>query len=182
MQYHPTTPTLIREPVVRAVALYAQERAAHSLREVVPGIYSLRYRHDTAGHADERIFLRAIAAHPTVARVDCTTAAEDELLGVDALLTLREGTSPIPIDVTGRGRSCRDYRTNLLTTLRRGVVPVVLEEIPSDLTPEAAFTAFHFWWQRSEVYFQARRGLHHNGDPAGIIVTDQLLLLRARGA
>lgn len=96
MQYHPTTPTLIREPVVRAVALYAQERAAHSLREVVPGIYSLRYRHDTAGHADERIFLRAIAAHPTVARVDCTTAAEDELLGVDALLTLREGDEPDP--------------------------------------------------------------------------------------
>ncbi len=71
----------------------------------------------------------------------------------------------IPIDVTTRGRDCRGYVANLLDTLRRGVVPVVIEHVPSDLAPDAAFAAFAFWWQKSEVYF-AVHALLASGDSA----------------
>lgn len=156
MHYHDSTSTNVREDVVRAVTRYAQHHEIRQVREVAPGTYALRYRHDTDGHADERIFLAAIAAHPAIARVDPTTPAEDEVLGVDALVTVRGETTPVPIDVTARGRASRGYVANVLATLRRGVVPVVMEEVPTDLAPDTAFAAFTFWRHRSEVYFSAQ--------------------------
>jgi hypothetical protein len=159
MQYHDSTSTAVREEVVHAVTVYAHQHAVRCVREVAPGAYALRHRHDTDGHRDERVFLAAIAAHPAVARVERTTHAEDEMLGVDALVTVRGWAMPVPIDVTTRGRGCHGYIANLLATLGRGVVPVVLERVPPDLAPAAAFAAFAFWWQRSEAYFRAQRDL-----------------------
>ena len=140
----------------QAIALYAQHHEVRNVREVAAGAYSLRYHHNRDGHLDEQVFLAAIAAHPAIARVERTTHAEDEALGVDALLTVRGASSPVPIDVTTRGRTSPGYVANLLDTLRCGVVPVVIERVPTDLAPDAAFAAFAFWWQKSEEYFAAR--------------------------
>jgi len=85
------------------------------------------------------------------------------LLGLDALVTVRGEAVPVPIDVTTRGRTNRAYIANLLDTLRRGVVPVVIERMPTDLAPDAAFAAFEFWWRRSEEYFSARGRLDAAG-------------------
>lgn len=156
MQFNDSTSTAVREEVVHAVTLYAQRHEVRRMREVAPGDYAVRYRHDTDGHSDEHIFLTAIAAHPAVARVERTTHAEDEILGVDALVTVRGQKTPVPIDVTTRGRGCRGYAATLLDTLGRGVVPVVIEHVPSDLAPDTAFAAFAFWWHKSEVYFATR--------------------------
>ncbi len=154
-----STSTTVREGVVHAIALYAQHHEVHRVREVAAGAYSLRYRHDRDGHLDEQVFLAAIAAHPAVACVERTTHAEDEALGVDALVTVRGTSSPVPIDVTTRGRASRGYVANLLDTLRRGVVPVVIERVPTDLAPDDAYTAFTFWWHKSEEYFAASKHL-----------------------
>src|SRR5579884_4389908 len=169
MQYHDNTSTTVREQVVHAVTLYAQRHEVRRLREVAPGAYTLRYRHDRDGHRDERVFLAAIAAHPAIACVERTTHAEDEVLGVDALITVRGQETPVPIDVTTRGRGCRGYVANLLDTLRRGVVPVVIERVPTDLAPDDAFAAFAFWWHKSEVYFAVRAVLA-SGDGARSLV------------
>jgi len=160
-----STSTTVREGVVHAIALYARRHEVHGVREVAAGAYSLRYRHDRDGHQDENIFLAAIAAHPAIARVERTTHAEDEALGVDALVTVRGASSPVPIDVTTRGRTSPGYVANLLDTLRRGVVPVVIERMPTDLSPDAAFAAFVFWWRASEEYFAASAGLAPSGAP-----------------
>ncbi len=165
MQHHDSTSTTVREGVVHAIAQYAQHHEVHCVREVAAGAYSLRYRHDRDGHLDEQVFLAAIAAHPAVARVERTTHAEDEVLGVDALVTVRGASSPVPIDVTTRGRTSRGYVANLLDTLRRGVVPVVIERVPTDLAPDDAFAAFVFWWQKSEEFFAARACLAFPGAP-----------------
>ena len=156
--------TTVRDEVMHAVTVYAQRHEVRRVREVAPGVYAVRHRHDTDGHRDESIFLAAIAAHPAVARVERTTAAEDEVLGVDALVTVRGARTPVPVDVTTRGRGCRGYVANLLATLRRGVVPVVIEHVPTDLAPDAAFAAFTFWWQTSEAYFRAWRALPTSGE------------------
>lgn len=155
MQYHDSTSSAVREEVVYAVTRYAHYHEVRRLREVVPGAYTLRYRHDRDGHADERVFLAAIAAHPAVAHVERTTHAEDEVLGVDALITVCGEETPVPIDVTTRGRGCRGYVANLLDTLRRGVVPVVIECLPTDLAPDAAYAAFADWRGKAEAYFTA---------------------------
>jgi len=151
---------------VRAIALYAQHHEVRNVREVAAGAYSLRYRHDRDGHLDEQVFLAAIAAHPAVARVERTTHAEDEALGVDALVTVRGQETPIPIDVTTRGRTNPGYVANLLDTLRRGVVPVVIERVPTDLAPDDAYVAFAFWWRTSEEYFAASTRLGVSRDPS----------------
>ncbi len=158
-----STSTTVREGIVHAIALYAQHHEIHHVREVAAGAYSLRYRHDRDGHLDEQVFLAAIAAHPAIALVERTTHAEDEALGVDALVTVRGASSPVPIDVTTRGRTSRGYVANLLDTLRRGVVPVVIERVPTDLTPDDAFAAFAFWWRKSEEYFAASTRLAPSG-------------------
>jgi len=160
-----STSTLVREGVVHAITLYAQYHEVHRVREIAAGAYSLRYRHDRDGHLDEQVFLAAIAAHPAIARVERTTHAEDEVLGVDALVTVRGASSPVPIDVTTRGRTSRGYVANLLDTLRRGVVPVVIERVPTDLAPDVAFAAFEFWRRGSEEYFRARGALRVPGEP-----------------
>jgi len=160
-----STSTMVREGVVHAIALYAQHHEVRRVREVAAGAYSLRYRHDRDGHLDEQVFLAAIAAHPAIARVERTTHAEDEVLGVDALVTMRGADSPVPIDVTTRGRTSRGYVANLLDTLRRGVVPVVIERVPTDLTPDVAYAAFAFWWHKSEEYFAARTCLAPSDAP-----------------
>jgi len=165
MQQYNSTSTMIREEIVHSVALYTQRHEAHRLREVTPGAYTPRYRHDTDGHLDEQVFLAAIAAHPRIARVDHVTHAEDEALGVDALVTVRGENVPVPIDVTTRGRTNRGYTANLLDTLRRGVVPVVIERVPTDLAPDVAFAAFEYWWRGSEEYFRARGALPVPGEP-----------------
>ncbi len=164
MQHYDSTFAMVREEVVNAVALYARRHEIHRLREVAPGPYTPRHRHDTDGHLDEQVFLAAIAAHPRIAHVDPATHAEDEALGLDALVTVRGEAVPVPIDVTTRGRANRAYIANLLDTLRRGVVPVVIERVPTDLAPDAAFAAFEFWWRRSEEYFSARGALHISGE------------------
>lgn len=169
MQYHDSTSVTVRQEVVSAVALYAQRHEVQCIREIAPGAYTLRHRHDRDGHADERVFLAAIAAHPAVARVEPTTHAEDEVLGVDALVTVCGVAVPVPIDVTTRGRGCRGYIANLLDTLRRGVVPVVIERVPTDLAPDDAFAAFAYWWQRSEEYFHARPMYRASGDTVAIV-------------
>jgi len=148
-----STSTTVREGVVHAIALYAQHHEIHHVREVAAGAYSLRYPHDRDGHLDEQVFLAAIAAHPAIARVERTTHAEDEALGVDALVTVRGASSSVPVDVTTRGRTSPGYVANLLDTLRRGVVPVVIERVPTDLAPDDAYAAFAFWWRASEEYF-----------------------------
>jgi len=163
MQHHDNTSTLVREGVVQAITLYAHHHEVRNVREVAAGAYSLRYRHDRDGHLDEQVFLAAIAAHPAIARVECTTHAEDEALGVDALVTVRGQETPVPIDVTTRGRTSRGYVANLLDTLRRGVVPVVIERVPTDLSPDAAFAAFAFWWRTSEEYFAVSTRLAPSG-------------------
>lgn len=155
MQYQDRISTEVREHVVRAVVLYAHNHAVHRLRETAPGTYTLRHRHDTDGHADEQVFLVAMVAHPNIAHVEQTTCAEDELLGVDALVTVRGENTPIPIDFTTKGRGVPGGVANLHDTLKRGVVPVVMEIVPDDLTPTAAFTAFTFWRARAEEYFRA---------------------------
>ncbi len=160
-----STSTLVREGVVHAIALHAQHHEVRRVREVAAGVYSLRYRHDRDGHLDEQVFLAAIAMHPAITRVERTTHAEDEVLGVDALVTVRGAASPVPIDVTTRGRTSPGYVANLLDTLRRGVVPVVIERVPTDLAPDAAFAAFAFWWHKSEEYFAASAGLAPAGAP-----------------
>ncbi len=160
-----STSTTVREGVVHAIAQYARRHEVHRVREVAAGAYSLRYRHDRDGHLDEQVFLAAIAAHPAIARVERTTHAEDEVLGVDALVTVRGAASAVPIDVTTRGRTSRGYVANLLDTLRRGVVPVVIERVPTDLSPDDAFAAFAFWWRMSEEYFAARTDLAPSGTP-----------------
>jgi len=160
-----STSTTVREGVVHAITQYAQHHEVRRVRDVAAGAYSLRYRHDRDGHLDEQVFLAAIAAHPAVARVERTTHAEDEALGVDALVTVRGASSPVPIDVTTRGRTSCGYVTNLLDTLRRGVVPVVIERVPTDLAPDDAFAAFTFWWQKSEEYFAASACLAPSGAP-----------------
>jgi len=154
-----STSTTVREGVVHAIAQYAQHHAVHRVREVAAGAYSLRYRHDRDGHRDEQVFLATIAAHPAIARVERTTHAEDEALGVDALVTVRGASVPVPIDVTTRGRTSPGYVANLLDTLRRGVVPVVIERVPTDLAPDDAYVAFAFWWRTSEEYFAASADL-----------------------
>jgi len=163
-----STSTTVREGVVRAIALYARRHEVHGVREVAAGSYSLCHRHDTDGHLDEQVFLAALAAHPAVARVESTTHAEDEALGVDALVTVRGHEVPVPIDVTTRGRASRGYVANLLDTLRRGVVPVVIERVPTDLAPDDAFAAFVFWWHKSEEYFAARACLAFPGAPRNV--------------
>ncbi len=165
MQQYNSTSATVREEVINAVALYAHKHEMRQLREVAPGAYTLRYRHDTDGHLDEQVFLAAIAAHPRITRVDQVTHAEDEVLGVDALVTVRGENVPVPIDVTTRGRTNRGYTANLLDTLRRGVVPVVIERVPTDLAPDAAFAAFEFWRRGSEKYFRARGALPVLGEP-----------------
>jgi len=165
MHLNDSTSTVVREEIVHAVTHYAQRHEVRRVREVAPGAYTLRHRHDTDGHLDERVFLAAIAAHPHVAGVDHTTYAEDEALGVDALVTVRGEATPVPIDVTTRGRGCRGYVANLLDTLRRGVVPVVMDVVESDLTPEDAFAAFTFWRRNAEQYFHAGGGLIASGEP-----------------
>lgn len=156
MQYHDSTSTVVREEVVHALAHYALRHEVRRLREVAPGTYALRYRHDRNGHADEQVFLVAIAAHPAIAHVERMTHAEDEMLGVDALITVRGQETPVPVDVTTRGRGCRGYVANLLDTLRRGVVPVVIESVPIDLAPDAAYAAFTDWRAKAEAYFTAK--------------------------
>ncbi len=155
MQHHHSTSAEVRPEVIDAVALYAHRRATHRFREPAPGTYGVRFRHDTDGHGDERVFLAAMAAHPGIAHVQPTTHAEDELLGVDALITVRGEQVPVPIDVTTRGRGVPGGVANLLATLQRGVIPVVLEEVPTDLSPDAAYAAFTFWRGKSEEFFQA---------------------------
>lgn len=165
MQYHDSTSTAVREEVVHAIARYAHRHEVRRLREVAPGTYTLRYRHDRDGHADERVFLTAIAAHPAIAHVERTTHAEDEALGVDALITVRGQETPVPIDVTTRGRGCHGYVANLLDTLRRGVVPVVIERVPTDLAPDAAYAAFADWRDKAEAYFTATACLASSDAP-----------------
>ncbi len=160
-----STSTTVREGVVHAIAQYAQHHEVCRVREVAAGAYSLRYRHDRDGHLDEQVFLAAIAMHPAIARVERTTHAEDEVLGVDALVTVRGASSPVPIDVTTRGRTSAGYVANLLDTLRRGVVPVVIERVPTNLSPDDAFAAFAFWWRTSEEYFAASACLAPSGAP-----------------
>lgn len=155
MQYQDSTFAEVRSHVVHAVALYAQTHAVRRLREPAPGTYTVRHRHDTGGHADERVFLAAIAAHPAVACVHCTTHAEDEMLGVDALVTMCGERLAVPIDVTTRGRGVSGGVANLLATLQRGVIPVVMEDVPTDLDPGAAYAAFAFWRQKGEEFFLA---------------------------
>ncbi len=163
MQHYDSTSATVREEVISAVTVYAHKHEVRQLREVVPGAYTLRHRHDTDGHRDEQVFLAAIAAHPRIAHVDPATHAEDEVLGLDALVTVRGEAVPVPIDVTMRGRTNRAYIANLLDTLRRGVVPVVIERVPTDLAPDAAFAAFEFWWRASEEYFRAWKDLLATG-------------------
>ncbi len=165
MHIYDSTSTMVREEIVHAVTRYAQRHEIRRVREVAPGAYTLRHRHDTDGHLDERVFLAAIAAHPHVARVDHTTHAEDEALGVDALVTVRGEATPVPIDVTTRGRGCRGYVANLLDTLQRGVVPVVMDVVESDLTPEDAFAAFTFWRRASEQYVRVGGEFVASGKP-----------------
>jgi hypothetical protein len=69
MEYHDSMSTTVREEVVHAVTVYAQRHEVRRVREVAPGAYAVRHRHDTDGHRDESIFLAAIAAHPAVARL-----------------------------------------------------------------------------------------------------------------
>lgn len=155
MQYHDSTSVTVREEVVHAVTLYAQRHEVRHVREVAPGAYTVRHRHDTDGHLDERVFLAAIATHPRIARVDHMTDAEDEALGVDALVTARGEVEAVPIDFTTRGRGAPGGVANLRDTLRRGVVPVVLEDVPTDLAPDTAFTLFTYWRRKAEAYFAA---------------------------
>lgn len=150
MQYQDSTSTEVREHVVRAVTLYAHSHAVHRLREPLPGAYTLRHRHDTDGHADERVFLAAMAAHPNITHVEYTTCAEDELLGVDALVTVCGERLPVPIDFTTKGRGVPGGVSNLHDTLKRGVVPVVMESVPTDLAPLTAFATFAFWRHKAD--------------------------------
>jgi len=168
MHEQDSTSTTVREGVIHAIALYAQHHEVHHVREVAAGAYSLCYPHDRDGHLDEQVFLAAIAAHPAITRVERTTHAEDEVLGVDALVTVRGASSPVPIDVTTRGRTSRGYVANLLDTLGRGVVPVVIERVPTDLSPDDAFAAFAFWWRKSEEFFTARACLAFPGAPCDV--------------
>ncbi len=155
MQHHHSTSADVRPEVIDAVALYAHTHARRRFRELAPGTYQVRFRHDTDGHSDEQIFLAAMAAHPAVALLQTTTHAEDEMLGVDALVTVRGERLAVPIDVTTRGRGAPGGVANLLATLQRGVIPVVLEEVPTDLRPEAAYAVFAFWREKSEAFFRA---------------------------
>jgi len=163
-----STSAAIRPRVVHAVAAYARRHTARTtrrLREGLPPAYTPRHRHDTDGHADEAVFLAAIAADAHVARVEGTTAAEDELLGVDALVTVRGEGEAVPIDFTTRGRGAPGGVATLRDTLRRGVVPVVLEEVPTDLAPHVAYAAFADWRGRAEAYFVASLSLAPSGAP-----------------
>ncbi len=155
MQEHCTTPHDVRQDVVRAVALYSLRHGVRRHLTGLPHKYVPQHRHDTGGHADEDIFLAALAAHPDVGHLERTTPAEDELLGVDALVTMRGESTAVPIDFTTRGRGVHGGVANLHDTLRRGIIPVVMEEVPTDLVPAAAYAAFSGWRAKGEEFLAA---------------------------
>lgn len=90
------------------------------------------------------MFLGALEQHPRVRTVRRTSIEEDERTSVDAWVGLTDEPTLVPIDVTTRGRDARGAAENLLATLRRGVIPVVVEQESLDrgLTAERAFDAF----------------------------------------
>ena len=61
----------------------------------------------------------------------------------------------MPIDFTTRGRGAPGGVTNLHDTLRRGIIPVVMEEVPTDLMPAAAYAAFAGWRAKGEEFLAA---------------------------
>ncbi len=155
MQEHRTTPQDVRQDVVRAVALYSLRYGVHRHLTGLPHKYVPQHRHDTDGHLDEDIFLAALAAHPNVGHLERTTPAEDELLGVDALVTMRGEFVAVPIDFTTKGRGAPGGVTNLHDTLQRGIIPVVMEDVPTDLVPAAAYAAFAGWRAKGEEFLAA---------------------------
>lgn len=161
MQPHASTAVAVRQDVVRAIALYSLRHGVDRHLAHLPRKYVPHHRHDTDGHADEGIFLDALAAHPSVARLERTTEAEDELLGVDALVTVQGEQMAVPIDFTTRGRGVRGGVANLHDTLRRGVIPVVLEEVPTDLAPATAYAAFAGWRAKGEEFLDAAAQQRH---------------------
>ena len=60
-------------------------------------------------------------------------------------MTVRGESLPVPIDVTTRGRGAPGGVANLLATLKRGVIPVVMEYVPTNLDAAEAYATFTYW-------------------------------------
>ena len=140
---------------------YAQMQGrVHYTPQYIPTrtTYTPRFAHDRDGHRDQERFLAALERHPAVRSVRRTAPEEDERTGVDAWVGVVGTPALVPIDVTTRDRSASGAADNLLATLRRGTVPVVIEQaaLDAELTPERAYAAFVEYRHLSDQFFQAR--------------------------
>jgi len=142
---------------VTQVAIHYAPRYVPSGRAHAP-----RFAHDRDGHRDEARFLDALRRHPAVRDVVPASTRQDEWDGVDAWVSLVGEEVPVPIDVTTRDRSASGAAEKLLAALRRGVIPVVVEQATLDagLDHEAAYAAFADYRAKGDRFLHALRQAH----------------------
>jgi len=123
-----------------------------------------RFAHDRDGHRDEARFLDALRRHPVVRDVTSASTRQDEWDGVDAWVSLVGEEAAVPIDVTTRDRSAPGAAEKLLAALRRGVIPVVVEQATLDagIDHEAAYAAFMDYRAKGDLFLRASRGLRRH--------------------
>jgi len=121
--------------------------------------YRPRFAHDRDGHRDEALFLAVLERHPDVQSVARASTKEDERYGIDAWVTLASEGVAVPIDVTTRGRGTSGAAEKLLAGLRRGVIPIVVEQavIDAGLNPDVAYAAFITYREKGDLFLRARR-------------------------
>jgi len=140
------------------------QAAVHYAPRYVPSgrTCAARFAHDRDGHRDEARFLDALRRHPAIRDVAPASTRQDEWDGVDAWVSLVGEEVPVPIDVTTRDRSASGAAEKLLAALRRGVIPVVVEQATLDagLDHEAAYAAFADYRAKGDRFLHARRQAH----------------------
>jgi len=127
-------------------------------------VHAPRFAHDLDGHRDEALFLEALARHPAVRDVTPASTRQDEWDGIDAWVSLVGEGPAVPIDVTTRDRSAPGAAEKLLAALRRGVIPVVVEQATLDagIDHEAAYAAFMDYRAKGDLFLRASRGLRRH--------------------
>jgi len=142
----------------------AAQAAVHYAPRYVPSCRARapRFAHDRDGHRDEARFLDALRRHPAVQGVTLASTRQDEWDGVDAWVSLVGEEAAVPIDVTTRDRSASGAAEKLLAALRRGVIPVVVEQATLDagLDHEAAYAAFTDYRAKGDRFLHTRRQAH----------------------
>jgi len=157
-----TNPMHQEDTTARALA----QAAVHYAPRFAPfdRAYAPRYAHDRDGHRDEALFLDVLERHPAVQGVARASTREDERGGVDAWVSLAGEGTAVPIDVTTRGRGTPGAAEKLLVALRRGVIPVVVEQATLDagLDPAAAYAAFAAYRAKGDHFLRASREIHRH--------------------